>query len=72
MQSLTPFEILAYFDPGAGSLLVQALVGGAAGLLVFAKYLWDAVLNLKHDRKSRAKNSADKMLAGAGSPTSQR
>src|SRR5260370_22516100 len=34
--------VLAYFDPGAGSLLVQALVGGAAGLLVFAKYLWES------------------------------
>ncbi len=34
--------ILAYFDPGAGSLLLQALVGGGAGLLVFAKYLWDS------------------------------
>jgi hypothetical protein len=33
--------ILAYFDPGSGSLLVQALAGGAAGLLVFGKYLWD-------------------------------
>ncbi|MBS0263149.1 MAG: hypothetical protein JSS02_14490 [Planctomycetes bacterium] len=33
--------LLAYFDPGAGSLLVQALAGGAAGLLVFGKYLWD-------------------------------
>jgi hypothetical protein len=32
--------VLAYFDPGSGSLLVQALVGGGAGLLVFAKYLW--------------------------------
>lgn len=33
--------ILGYFDPGPGSLLVQALAGGAAGLLVFGKYLWD-------------------------------
>jgi len=34
--------ILAYFDPGSGSMLVQAIAGGAAGLLVFGKYLWDA------------------------------
>jgi hypothetical protein len=32
---------LAYFDPGSGSLLVQALAGGTAGLLVFGKYIWD-------------------------------
>lgn len=30
----------AYFDPGSGSLVLQAVVGGTAGLLVFAKYLW--------------------------------
>ena len=33
--------ILAYFDPGSGSLLLQVLVGGAAGLFVFWKYLWN-------------------------------
>lgn len=33
--------MLAYFDPGSGSMLVQVLVGGAAGLAVFARYLWD-------------------------------
>ncbi|MDP1796249.1 MAG: hypothetical protein Q8K78_02150 [Planctomycetaceae bacterium] len=31
---------LAYFDPGSASLLMQALVGGGAGLIVFARYLW--------------------------------
>jgi hypothetical protein len=35
--------LLAYFDPGSGSLVLQAIVGGTAGLLVFAKCLWDAV-----------------------------
>ena len=33
--------MLAYYDPGAGSLFLQMLVGGAAGLMVFAKYLWE-------------------------------
>ncbi len=31
---------LAYFDPGSASLLMQALVGGSAGLIVFGRYLW--------------------------------
>jgi hypothetical protein len=31
--------LFAYFDPGAGSVLLQALVGGSAGFFVFAKYL---------------------------------
>ena len=36
--------LLAYLDPGSGSLLLQALIGGGAGLAVFGKYLWDAFL----------------------------
>lgn len=38
MLSMAP---LAYFDPGAGSLLLQALVGGGAGVLVLGRYLWN-------------------------------
>jgi hypothetical protein len=43
--------LLGYFDPGSGSLVLQAVVGGAAGLLVFAKYLWSAAPSLFHSRK---------------------
>lgn len=43
--------ILAYFDPGPGSLLVQALVGGTAGLLVFGKYLWNSASAQFHHRR---------------------
>lgn len=46
------FSLLAYFDPGSGSLLVQAIVGGAAGLVVFAKYLWESAPSILHGRKS--------------------
>lgn len=35
-------SVLGYFDPGNGSLLMQALVGGAAGLLVAGRYLWES------------------------------
>lgn len=34
-------HLFAYFDPGSGSMLMQALVGGTAGLWVFGKYLWN-------------------------------
>lgn len=37
-------QVIAYFDPGSGSILMQALVGGTAGLMVFGKYLWNAAL----------------------------
>jgi hypothetical protein len=32
---------VAYLDPGAGSLLMQALAGGSAGLIVFVRHLWN-------------------------------
>lgn len=34
-----PF-LLAYLDPGAGSLLLQALVAGGAGIAVLIKHIW--------------------------------
>ncbi|MFM7868323.1 MAG: hypothetical protein ACKPHU_29255 [Planctomycetaceae bacterium] len=34
---------VAYLDPGAGSLLMQALVGGAAGLLLAFRHLWKTI-----------------------------
>ena len=43
--------LLAYFDPGPGSLLMQALLGGAAGFLVLARYLWDRAPGLFRRRK---------------------
>jgi hypothetical protein len=30
--------VLAYFDPGAGSLLLQALLGGMGGIVVLWRY----------------------------------
>jgi len=32
--------VFAYLDPGTGSMLLQAIVGGSAGLLVFIRHLW--------------------------------
>jgi hypothetical protein len=32
---LSPTAAFAYFDPGTGSLLIQALVGGMAAVVVF-------------------------------------
>ncbi len=37
---MNPLIVLAYLDPGAGSLLLQALVGGGAGLIVFVRHVW--------------------------------
>jgi hypothetical protein len=39
-DSLFSGAILAYIDPGAGSLILQALLGALLGLLFFAKRIW--------------------------------
>lgn len=44
--------LLAYFDPGSGSLLLQMLVGGSAGLFVFARYLWEAAPSFLRGRRA--------------------
>lgn len=32
--------LFAYLDPGSGSMLLQALIGGGAGLFVMVKHLF--------------------------------
>ncbi len=36
----TYLSTLAYLDPGTGSMLLQAIVGGSAGLYVFVRHMW--------------------------------
>ena len=36
--------VLAYIDPGSGSLLLQAIVGGVAAGAVAAKFYWRRLL----------------------------
>ena len=49
LATMVPFSLLAYFDPGSGSLVLQALVGGSAGMLVFCRYL---ISNFGHRLRS--------------------
>jgi hypothetical protein len=35
--------IILYIDPGTGSLLLQMLIGGIAGLIVFIKKNWNRI-----------------------------
>jgi hypothetical protein len=50
--------LFAYFDPGSGSLLMQVLVGGAAGLIVFARYWWDRVPQIRWGRTAANESNA--------------
>ncbi|HEX5474267.1 MAG TPA: hypothetical protein VFX12_06370 [Vicinamibacterales bacterium] len=36
----------AYMDPGSGSMLLQILLGGAAGVAVILKLYWQRLLSL--------------------------
>ncbi|MDX1969783.1 MAG: hypothetical protein SFV23_21605 [Planctomycetaceae bacterium] len=44
--------LFAYVDPGVGSLLLQALVGGSAGLMVISRYLWRTYVSAPSVRRS--------------------
>lgn len=43
--------MLAYLDPGTGSMLVQILAGGVAAAAVAAKLYWYRILRLLRIRK---------------------
>jgi len=36
-------NVLAYLDPGAGSMILQALAGGVAGVMVVGKLYWSRI-----------------------------
>jgi hypothetical protein len=59
--------ILAYFDPGPGSLLVQAVVGGLAGLAVFGTYLWNAAMDRLRHHDRNLGGSEGRALSSASS-----
>lgn len=50
--------VLAYLDPGSGSLIVQLLVGGAAALGVSLRLFWRRILSLLRIRRDEAEASA--------------
>ena len=45
------FFSLAYLDPGSGSMLLQAIVGGASGLAVLVRHLFRS-WKFRHAMKS--------------------
>ena len=52
---MTEARVDAYLDPGSGSMLVQLLLGGAAGVAVIVKLGWHrlrAMIGLKERGKS--------------------
>ena len=57
-------ELLAYLDPGSGSMILQILAGGFAALAVTARLYWGRILTFLRIRKPedevvRANEQAD-------------
>ena len=45
---------LAYLDPGTGSMILQAVLGGIAGIAVLVKVGWRRIIGLFSPRRRRA------------------
>jgi hypothetical protein len=43
--------VLAYLDPGSGSMILQIIAGGVAAVAVTAKLYWQKLLRLLRIRK---------------------
>lgn len=41
----------AYVDPGTGSMMIQVLLGGVAGVVVLIRLSWERLLAALHLRK---------------------
>ena len=52
-------RILAYLDPGSGSVLLQALLGGIAALAVAGKLWWGRLLTILRIRKPETDSAPD-------------
>jgi hypothetical protein len=44
--------VLAYLDPGSGSMILQVIAGGLAAVAVTAKLYWRRLLRLLRIRKA--------------------
>jgi hypothetical protein len=53
---LLEVPVEAYLDPGSGSMLLQILLGGFAGIAVIVKLYWNRVTSL-FNRKGAPKDS---------------
>ena len=44
-------SLLAYLDPGSGSVILQALLGGAAAVALTGRLWWNRLLTMLRIRK---------------------
>jgi hypothetical protein len=53
-----PSTALAYLDPGSGSMMLQLLLGGVAGLGVLLKIYWQSVVSIFRHKKLQEDSDA--------------
>lgn len=58
-------DLLAYLDPGSGSMILQILAGGVAAVAVTARLYWDRILKFLKIRKPE-----EETVAGTEQPDS--
>ena len=53
-----PFhEVWAYLDPGTGSMILQLLLGGIAGVAIILKLYWQRFLSLFKRKSTESQSS---------------
>jgi hypothetical protein len=58
--------MLGYLDAGSGSMIVAALAGGAAGVVVLLKLYWNRLLGVfSKKRRARAEDLSTELVPKA-------
>lgn len=60
--------LLAYLDPGSGSMILQIIAGGLAAVAVTAKLYWNRFLRFLHIKKDEPETTTAEP-AGPSSPS---
>jgi hypothetical protein len=58
--------VLAYLDPGSGSMILQIIAGGLAAVAVTAKLYWNRILKFLRIRKDEPEKAATTPKADSG------
>jgi hypothetical protein len=59
----------AYLDPGTGSIILQVLLGGVAGLVLIGKLYWHKILTTLGIRRDAPEAHAAKVQQAVDAPT---
>jgi hypothetical protein len=63
----TMTTVLAYLDPGSGSMILQIIAGGLAAVAVTAKLYWNRILRFLRIRKDEPETAEAPSAGGTDS-----